>query len=867
LIETQRSRVLHARNAAVHRRPAIETFGRGMNGVGRRSPNTASMRTRVTASGRLRPGWPLTALLVAYPLWWLLGVAEIFVLVAAALMAVELLHTHRIAVRRGFGLWLVFAAWLAIGVLLLQVNAPGAIPGSANTRYFTYSFRICMYLSATIVLLYIYNMRDRVSTTRVMRAFACLFVTVVAGGVLGTVAPHLDFPSALEVVLPHGLVHVQFVHDLVHPVVAQVHTVSGIENPRTSAPFAYTNDWGLAFACLLPFFMVAWLGPTAGWRRKAAVLVLLTSIFPVVESQNRGLWLALLASGLFIGIRAVAFGNIKFAFGLLAATAIVVSAVLSTPLGNTIAQRLSNSGSEASRGSLGAQTVASVTQGSPVVGLGTTRNVQGSFYSIAGGDTAACGGCSPPPLGTQGHFWLVIYSTGYGGLILYLGFTVFQFLRHLRLKSRTATVGLTVLAAHFSTLLVYDTIGIGLVIIFAAIGLLWREAAVESQVRTGLADLEPTIAGYFALLRANRSVVIACVLIGLMSGIAYQYFRGVESDAITTVVVPAEPRSAEADVDIETMDTIAQFVNAPLVRSAVERVTGHVVEPGDLRVTARANTRLLEIHFRDRDAQIVRQAAEAAGAALIQVRSQVLHAQAEDRLKTLSANRASLAAAVTKINDLRRKATPAVSSALLPIREQYLNRIETIDGNVAQISSAPADPGRIVSTSPADSESDAWLVAACSGLMLGFALSVLIAFTRHSISRQLGRRAVQSFAGLPVLGKVTPEDATTANGGARFASFDLGGVLTPDTDHGVALSADGRDATCTAASTMDRSSAPWPSDIGPAAMPAAVRLVAGPKTRVREVDLVRESLERSGAVVTGLIIADQVPRSRRGYRA
>jgi len=48
-------------------------------------------------------------------------------------------------------------------------------------------------------------MRDRLPTRKVIRAFGWLFVTVVIGGVLGTLASTLDFPSLFELFLPKRL--------------------------------------------------------------------------------------------------------------------------------------------------------------------------------------------------------------------------------------------------------------------------------------------------------------------------------------------------------------------------------------------------------------------------------------------------------------------------------------------------------------------------------------------------------------------------------------------------------------------------------------------------------------------------------------
>ena len=70
-----------------------------------------------------------------------------------------------------------------------------------------------------------------------------------------------------------------------------------------------------------------------------------------------------------------------------------------------------------------AETVISTTwAGSPLLGYGTTRQVQGSFASIAGGETPDCHQCAAPPVGTQGFLWRLIFTTGFVGTALFFVF-------------------------------------------------------------------------------------------------------------------------------------------------------------------------------------------------------------------------------------------------------------------------------------------------------------------------------------------------------------------------------------------------------------------------------------------------------------
>ena len=108
------------------------------------------------------------------------------------------------------------------------------------------------------------------------------------------------------------------------------------------------------------------------------------------------------------------------------------SSFVSSPLYDTLVLRVETPHSNDRRAGT-AETVVSVTaEGSPFVGYGTTRTMQGSFSSLAGGETEQCHQCAAPPLGTQGFMWRLVLTTGFGGTVLCLSFFALQFLRRAR---------------------------------------------------------------------------------------------------------------------------------------------------------------------------------------------------------------------------------------------------------------------------------------------------------------------------------------------------------------------------------------------------------------------------------------------------
>ena len=526
----------------------------------------------------LQPGWPLFALFGGYPLWWILGIGEFACLLFSIPMAAELIRAGHVRAPRGLGVWLLFIVWVAGGVFVLQVHAPGTVATDSTTRYLTFGYRLLWYVAATVVLLYVGNTRKQLSNHRVAMALGYMFVVVTAGGLLGVLAPHLEFRSGLEYVLPGGLRSNGFVHGLIHPVTAQVQTFLGYSEARPSAPFAFTNEWGLAMACFLPFFLITWCRHDSGWRRFAAPGVLLLAMVSIVFSLNRGLWLALSTAALFVAVRYAIMGRAKILAALGGAVLLAGAIIAVSPLGSLILDRLAHPDSNQGRTNLGSLTTSSVLQGSPIMGFGSTRNVQGNFASIAVAASAHCPGCSPPPLGTQGHLWLVLFSQGIVGLVLYLAFFISQLVRHLRLESPYVVASLSVLVIHLVTMPVYDSIGPSLFAIMASVGFLWRAAVERDEGPVDTARRKPRFGptevpfrSYFASARRHAVSLAVLAILGAVAGGLYQSARGTPSVASQSILLPAAPPSKGASP--VTVDTDAQLVTSDQVLEAVAEVS------------------------------------------------------------------------------------------------------------------------------------------------------------------------------------------------------------------------------------------------------------------------------------------------------
>lgn len=451
------------------------------------TPPAPTEADRPVRGNTWRVGWPLSALCLGFPLWWVLGLSVLILPILAVPMAIELMRRGNIHVPRGFGWWLLYLLWLAGSVFVLWVDVPGAVPGGGPSRILTFALRFALHLAATVVFLYVGNLSEReLPTKRVVRLFAFLFVVTVAGGYLGLLAPNLQFNSAVEYLLPGSVTDIPFVRELVHPSVAQLQSFLGYEEARPSAPFAYTNEWGANLALFLPFFVLAWLGRGGGWRRPLGVLILLASIVPIVYSLNRGVWLALGIAGLYTVARLAAAGKLLALQAMVAAVLVGGVLVMATPLLELATLRLETPHSNQGRVQLAEETLRAGLS-SPVVGYGTTRDVAGNFESAVAVSSDACPRCGSPPFGTHGHLYRVVFTNGYIGTALFMGFFVIRFARHWRDRHPVTIAACTTILIFGLFTLYYNLVPFPLITVMVGLALAWRVSArpPESQDTPG----------------------------------------------------------------------------------------------------------------------------------------------------------------------------------------------------------------------------------------------------------------------------------------------------------------------------------------------------------------------------------------------
>ena len=367
-------------------------------------------------SGRsfIGSGWPVFGVLYGYVLLWFLGLGNLIWPAAAILMSLYLWAKRHVYRPPGFGIWLLFLGWMMISAIRIDTFS-GAL---------VFTYRAAIYLSVAVLLLYVYNLSRRiVPARRLVGALAFFWASVIALGVLAILAPGLQFRSLFEALLPGSLTSIDFVQDLIHPVMAQTHDFLGYPVARPAAPFTFTNQWGATVALLAPMFWLWTQSQTDLFKRTCGILILVLSLVPIVYSLNRGLWISLGVAVVYAAVRFALQGRVKPLMLITMGVALGAVLVMTTPLGDLVTQRAETGHSDTRRVSL-AQKSLDAAMESPLVGHGKPIPDVDSIELAA---RAASAGMewSPPPVGTHGQVWLVLVSHGVPATILFLAFLFF----------------------------------------------------------------------------------------------------------------------------------------------------------------------------------------------------------------------------------------------------------------------------------------------------------------------------------------------------------------------------------------------------------------------------------------------------------
>jgi hypothetical protein len=415
-----------------------------------------------TPIDRSLPTWPITIMFVPYLLWWALGIGDgIWGLFAVPMVVYLAARSERVRVPRGFGLWLLFFGWMCVSVI--EIDSAGRLLG--------FLFRAMIYFGATVAFIYVYNCDRRLLTVdRIAKIMTAFWVLVVVGGYLALLLPHGMITTPMSYLTPGGVAQNDLVQQMIRPRFTQ-----GDPNGyyhlalRPSAPFAFTNAWGTNFTLTLPFVFITLARMRRGPGFWALAGLIPISLVPAFSTQNRGMLLALGVGVGYVALREIKRGRVA---GIAAVVFLLLAAsVMSTvvPVDQLIQQRVSASDTNATRLSVYNEAITRTLE-SPLIGRGAPRPSKTM---------------GAPSVGTQGQFWMVLFSHGFVGVALFMAWFISLAVRTRRAIGSAGLWMHTIVVMMTLESLYYGMMGSALVITMITGAVLLREQAAEAEPEAG----------------------------------------------------------------------------------------------------------------------------------------------------------------------------------------------------------------------------------------------------------------------------------------------------------------------------------------------------------------------------------------------
>lgn len=361
------------------------------------------------------PAWPLLGLLHGFPLFWFLGLAP-FITPMAAIVMLAMLARHRpIRLVPGLAPFLAFVVWAALSGVMLE-SAGQAIG---------FLHRLGELGAVAVIMLYYVNASPALTPARVRHGLMTIWITLVVLGVAAIFIPEVRISTPAGALLPGTIVNNELVYELVNPRMAEVQQPWGATEPfnRPAAPFPYTNSWGMAFILLTPIAALTAALTRSRWRRAAILSGIAVSLWPAIETSNRGMFLGLGAYLGYLVVRWIGRRRLRPALLVTALGSVTVAVLVATGSVAEILARQEVSNTTEGRGSIYRATLETA-MASPLVGWATPRMDPTIGVS----------------LGTQGYLWTLVFCYGFIGAALFACFLAGTLLRSRHLPGDAALV-------------------------------------------------------------------------------------------------------------------------------------------------------------------------------------------------------------------------------------------------------------------------------------------------------------------------------------------------------------------------------------------------------------------------------------------
>lgn len=406
----------------------------------------------------LMAAWPFHLAFAGYFLWWFLGPGDMVWPLAALIMVSYWIGARGFEFPRGALLWGLFLVWVVAS--LSMIDTAGRMVGAL--------YRFMLLLAATVFGLHVYNARQSLTLRAISAAMTLFLLAVTTGGFLAMFQPDLVIHTPMAYVLPSSLLNNELVQDMAIRRTTQFDPTLLVQGePRPSAPFLYANTWGNIYSLLLPMSLlharIEW-DRRSLWRWPVALLCLVSTI-PAVYTLNRGMFVGLGVVAVWVALQSLREGRWKGV--VIGAVLVIVAGAIwvVSPAGTAFFERLETTKSTVDRFSLYYMTLEELS-GSPLLGFGAPRPSPFPWL---------------PSLGTQGQFWTVIFSHGYVGAALFMGFLVFSVAIAFRRTDVAGSIYAGVVVATIVETLYYG-MTTGLFVTFVAIGVLARGDVLPAPV-------------------------------------------------------------------------------------------------------------------------------------------------------------------------------------------------------------------------------------------------------------------------------------------------------------------------------------------------------------------------------------------------
>lgn len=420
--------------------------------------------------------WPFYLVCVWAPVWWAMGVLSIGFLILAPFMVWSMMKSRRrIRMPRTALWWGVLLVVAVVGFVALGQTAPGTLPVSRGQQILPWLTNLATYLSAAVAMVWICSHdEEELPKRRLLHHFGILGLWTVVGGYLGLLMPHLTFQSPTQIILRATIGDGPWMSLLSTPQAAQVQDVFDEgSSVRPAAPYPYTNFWGQMLSFLLVMGLTVWLTSPSRRTRVLAIAVIPIAAVPAILSLNRGLWIGTICVVVWTLIGLIRTGRLGLVLSIVSAAAVAAVLLLASPAGQLIQARSENGHSDSIRSALASDAVTGALA-SPVIGWGAPRQIQGSPQSIAIGSTDDCDQCGNRRIGSTGLLWYFMFAHGLVGAAAYIALLVSTLWRYRRDVTAIGIGASGVLVLALVYMLTYVNSTIGLVTVFCAIGILYR---------------------------------------------------------------------------------------------------------------------------------------------------------------------------------------------------------------------------------------------------------------------------------------------------------------------------------------------------------------------------------------------------------